>query len=127
MKVLRAIAVSLALLGTAQAQTAPEKMVGTWIGKTAICGDSVIIIKSVEAGGGATGTYECKNRNQGLLPFGPQLIQGKQAGGKFDGKNFSIETTIGFYVRVALEGDNKMTGQMAGGPGTGTPVTFVKQ
>ena len=127
MKALQAIAVSIVLLGTAHAQTAPQKMVGTWIGKTSNCCDSVIIIKSVEPGGGATGTYECKNRSQGLLPFGPQLIQGKQAGGKFDGKKFSIETTFGLYIRVAVEGENKMTGEMADGPGLRTPVTFVKQ
>jgi hypothetical protein len=99
---------------------------GSWVAKTADCGDLNLRITGQSRSGVITGTMECVRTGQAAR-FGQQLIAGKQMAGKFDGTYVNIEGPQSLTSVKLVEG-RKLVGFSYGGPHLGTtPVAFVKR
>lgn len=111
--------------GVLLAQT-PADIQGSWVAKTAGCGDLKLRITGQSRSGVITGTVECVRTGQAAR-FGPQLIAGRQMAGKFDGTYVNIEGAQSLTSVKLVEGP-KLVGFAYGGPASGTtPVAFVKR
>ena len=75
---------------------------GQWVTKTAPCDDLIITITAQAPNGVIEGTQNC-TKQPIKVPFGEQIIRGKQMSGKFDGTNVNIESSTGSYTRLKLE------------------------
>ena len=99
---------------------------GSWVAKTADCGDLNLRITGQSRSGVITGTMECVRTGQAAR-FGQQVIAGKQMAGKFDGTYVNIEGPQSLTSVKLVEG-RKLVGFAYGGPHLGTmPVAFVKR
>jgi len=99
---------------------------GSWVAKTADCGDLNLRITGQSRSGVITGTMECVRTGQAAR-FGQQEIAGKQMAGKFDGTYVNIEGPQSLTSVKLVEG-RKLVGFAYGGPHLGTtPVAFVKR
>jgi hypothetical protein len=104
---------------------APPDLKGSWVAKTAGCGDLRLRIVAQSRSGIITGTLVCLRTGQ-AASFGQRLIAGKQMSGKFDGTYVNIE---GPQSLTSVKWDGtRLVGFAYDGPGLGTtPVAFVKQ
>lgn len=111
--------------GPATAQTAAERLVGTWTAQSVFCGESTVIVTAVEPNGTVRGTFECKRT--GWKPAMGDKIEKDAVKGALTGNRFVMENAEGGGFDLELDG-GQLKGFGRGRAGSETnPIIYSKQ
>ena len=105
------------------AQTPAESLIGTWIAQSNFCGESTVVVTSVEPDGIVRGTFSCKRT--GWKPVMGDKIGKYNVKGTLVGSRFVMENVDGGGFDMTLEGtilkgQGKVRASSAGNTGTYT-------
>ena len=109
----------------ATAQTPADSLRGSWVHQSAYCGESTVIVTTVEENGTVRGTFICKRT--GWKPVIGDKIDKNAVKGTFTGNRFVMENADGGGFVLELEGTTLKGYGRARASMASSPSLYTKQ